>query len=203
MVPNVLRGKELAVVDVEGNGQTPPEIIEIAILPVAGDSVHVDQMRSWLIRPKQPITPIVTRKVHRIRNSDVAHSPTWPEVSDAIEPVLAGRVLVAHNAIVERRVIGDHLPRWAPPMVLDTLKLAKAIWPQLAGGYALDKLVTHAQLDITAVTGHRHRAAWDTWAAWQLLTRLLDESALDWDELVQVAAPIEFVPQAEPDGGLW
>ncbi|MGW4720935.1 3'-5' exonuclease [Nocardia sp. NPDC004260] len=75
-VPDALHGKDFAVVDVEGNGQTPPEIIEIAILPVSGATVGVDDMRSWLVRPARPITPIVTRKVHGITNADVAECPT-------------------------------------------------------------------------------------------------------------------------------
>ncbi|WP_280425692.1 3'-5' exonuclease [Nocardia carnea] len=203
IVPKALRGKDFAVVDVEGNGQTPPEIIEIAILPVSGDDVVVDQMRQWLIKPDKPITPIVTRKVHGITNSDVADCPAWADVSDVIESVLADRILVAHNANLERRVVGDHLPGWAPPMVLDTLKLAKAVWPGLPG-YSLEKLVVHAQLDTTAVGGHgHHRAGWDTWAAWQLLVRLVEDSGLGWDELVQAAAPAEFVPPREPEGRLW
>ncbi|MBF6234395.1 hypothetical protein [Nocardia farcinica] len=64
IVPPTLRGRQFAVVDVEGNGRTPPEIIEIAILPVFRDDVFVHEMLSWLIRPERPITPIVTRKVH-------------------------------------------------------------------------------------------------------------------------------------------
>ncbi|MEV6340467.1 3'-5' exonuclease [Nocardia vinacea] len=203
MVPNALHGKDFAVVDVEGNGQTPPEIIEIAILAVSGETVVVDEMRSWLIRPARPITPIVTRKVHGITNADVAECPTWGEVSETIEATLTDRILVAHNANLERRVISEHLPGWTPPMVLDTLKLAKAVWPGI-GGYGLEKLVAHAELDTTVISdqGH-HRAGWDTWAAWQLLVRLVGDSGFGWDELVQAAAPAEFIPPREPEGRLW
>ncbi|MBF6357409.1 3'-5' exonuclease [Nocardia higoensis] len=132
IVPVPLRGREFAVVDVEGNGQTPPEIIEIAILPVSRDDVVVQEMRSWLIRPVRPITPVVTRTVHGITNGDVDGKPTWAEVSEQISGALTDRILVAHNANVERRVLSEHLPGWAPPMVLDTLRLAKAVWPGLA-----------------------------------------------------------------------
>lgn len=204
IVPVPLRGREFAVVDVEGNGQTPPEIIEIAILPVSRDDVVVQEIRSWLIRPIRPITPVVTRKVHGITNGDVDGKPSWAEVSEQISGALADRILVAHNANVERRVLSEHLPGWAPPMVLDTLRLAKAVWPGLVGGYGLERLVTHADLDGNAVVdqGH-HRAGWDAWAAWQLLVRLTEESGLDWDGLVQAAAPAEFIPPREPEGRLW
>ncbi|MEV6558299.1 3'-5' exonuclease [Nocardia sp. NPDC051756] len=202
-IPNTLRGKEIAVVDVEGNGQTPPEIIEIAILSASGKSVSIDDMRSWLIKPQQPITQIVTRKVHGIKNSDVESSPLWVEVAPDVDAALAGRTLVAHNAGVEQRVLASHLPYWNPPMVLDTLRLAKAVWRDLRS-YSLDKLIEHAQLDTSAVTEQGyHRAGYDAWAAWQLLCRLVEDGGLDWTGLVSAAAPKEFVPKAEPEGGLW
>jgi len=204
IVPAPLRRKEFAVVDVEGNGKTPPEIIEIAILPVSREDVLVQEMRSWLIRPLRPITPIVTRKVHGITNGDVENEPTWAEVSGEIGGALGDRILVAHNANVERRVLSEHLPGWTPPLVLDTLRLAKSVWPGLAGGYALEKLVVYAGLDgdTVASQGH-HRAGWDAWAAWQLLVRLVEESGLDWDGLVRAASPAEFIPPREPEGRLW
>ncbi|WP_174189870.1 3'-5' exonuclease [Nocardia barduliensis] len=203
IVPNALHGRDFAVVDVEGNGQTPPEIIEIAVLAISRQTVDVEGMQSWLIRPQRPITPIVTRKVHGITNTDVADCPIWAEVAGQVEAAVTGRILVAHNANLERRVLSEHLPEWAPPLVLDTLRFAKAVWPGLPG-YSLDKLVTHASLDTTAITGHgHHRAGWDTWAAWQLLARLVDDSGYDWDEIVQAAAPAEFVAPREPQGRLW
>ncbi|MEU7146103.1 3'-5' exonuclease [Nocardia sp. NPDC046473] len=130
-IPNTLRGKDIAVVDVEGNGQTPPEIIEIAILSVSGETVDIDDMRVWLIKPQRPITEIVTRKVHGIKNSDVETCPAWAEIAPDIEAALAGRTLVAHNAGVEQRVLATHLRDRSPPMVLDTLRLAKAVWRDL------------------------------------------------------------------------
>ncbi|KZM68877.1 3'-5' exonuclease [Nocardia terpenica] len=202
-IPNALSGQRLAVVDVEGNGQNPPEIIEIAILIVEGGTVHPDDTRTWLIRPQNPITPIVTRKVHGIKNSDVADCPTWPEVASEIQLALEDRIVVAHNAKVEQNTIGRHLPDWTPPMILDTLRLAKAVWPGLSG-YGLDKLIEHGQLDTTAIdaVGY-HRASYDTWAAWQLLYRLVNDGGLDWSGLVDAAALPGFAPAAEQEGGLW
>ncbi|MGV9823485.1 3'-5' exonuclease [Nocardia xishanensis] len=202
-VPHTLTSKALAVVDVEGNGATPPEIIEIAILPITTATAQATDIRSWLIRPKTPISPIVTRKVHGITNTDVAECPTWPEVAPGVTAVLGDRILVAHNAKVEYKVLAAHLPGWAPSMVLDTLRLAKAVWPGLRG-YGLDKLIDHAELDTTALAEQGyHRAAYDTWAAWQLVRRLVDDSGLDWDGIVRAAAPAEFVSALETEGGLW
>ncbi|MFI8976890.1 exonuclease domain-containing protein [Nocardia asteroides] len=202
IVPKALRGKELAVVDIEGNGQAPPEIVEIAILAVSRVDVMVDEMRSWLIRPTRPITPVVTRKVHGITNADVAQCPVWLEVSDVISAALGDRILVAHNAGVEHRALSERLPEWKPPLVLDTLRLARSVWPGLYGGYSLERLVAYAELDGAAVGGGgHHRAGWDTWAACRLLVRLVEDSGYDWDQLVQAAALPEYL-QVEPTG-LW
>ncbi|MEV6320167.1 3'-5' exonuclease [Nocardia sp. NPDC051787] len=200
--PNALRERQLAVVDVEGNGQNPPEIIEIALLLLDGPTT-LDALRSWLIRPQQPVTPIVTRKVHGITNADLADCPQWQEVADEIDEALCGRVLVAHNATVERKVLTAHLPDWNPPMILDTLRLAKTVWRGL-DSYALDKLIERGQLDTSTIAGQGyHRAGYDTWAAWQLLCALITDGGLDWPELVTAAGLPEFLPVPEPEGGLW
>jgi len=114
-----------------------------------------------------------------------------------------GRLLVAHSAHVEQRVISAHMPDWTPPMVLDTVRLARYVWPSL-GSYSLTKLVEHAGLDLAAVADQRpHRAAYDTWCAWQLLRALVDDSDLDWPGLVKVAILSGSIVPAEPEGGLW
>ena len=48
------------VIDVEGSGSTPPEIVELAMLEVA-DLKLTGNKRHWLVRPKQPIEASATR----------------------------------------------------------------------------------------------------------------------------------------------
>lgn len=204
-IPPVLRDRRLVVVDVEGNGGQPPEIVEIAVLPV-GQALRREDLSTWLIRPLNPITPFVTAKVHGIANADVADCPTWAEVADAVEDLLADRVLVAHNASVEHRVLGAHLPHWRPTLVLDTMRLAKHVWPDLAGGYELDRLIAHANLGAEQETGRRHRAGYDTRVTAELLITLVERSSLDWHDLVEVAALPGFTTQrvpGDPEPGLW
>jgi DNA polymerase III epsilon subunit-like protein len=199
VVPPALRGQHLAVVDVEGNGQQPPEIIEMALLIVDGETT---KLRSWLIRPERPISSFVTRKVHGISNSDVAGSPVWSDVADDIAAALSDRTLVAHHATVEHSVLSAHLPAWRPPLVLDTLRLAKHILPGLKS-YGLDHLVEEASIDTSGLDGQRHRAGYDAWCAWHLLCALVERNGLDWWELVKVAALPGFMLPAKHEGGLW
>lgn len=214
IIPAALDGQSLAVVDVEGNGGQPPEIVEIAVLTL-DEPVSREHVSTWLIRPLQPITSLVTRKVHGISNADVADCPPWAQVADEVADVLTDRTLIAHNASVEHRVLATHLPDWQPPLVLDTLRLAKHVWPGLAGGYGLDRLIAHADLDVDDSvqddaepsvgdkSDRRHRAGYDTWMTTGLLFSLAEQSGLDWPGLVRVAALPCFDQPDQPQEGLW
>jgi DNA polymerase III epsilon subunit-like protein len=210
-------GHDVVVVDVEGNGQQPPEIVEIALLPLtAGRDATAADLQTWLVRPARPIMGLVTRKVHGISNADVATAPRWDEVAGAIATVLEDAVVVAHNASVERRVLAEHLPAWRPPLLLDTMRLARAEWPDLPGGYSLDNLIRHAALTPPTLTGvgteregmRRHRAGYDAWMTAAVLVTLVRDGELDWDQLVAAARLPDphgpaTRPTADAQDGLW
>lgn len=160
----------IAVVDVEGNGQRPPDVVEIAVVPVDGG--RIGSFRSWLVKPPRPITA-VTERVHGISNADVDDAPSWSEVSAQVGQALAGRIMVAHNAGVERNVLARQLPDYAPVLVLDTLALARKHWPSLPG-YGLDDLIAARGIRVTSRYGQRHRAGYDAHATAQLLLQLAD-----------------------------
>ena len=52
-----------AVVDVEGNGHQPPDLVELAVVPIVHGTIG--EPRSWLVRPNQPIKAVATR-IHGI-----------------------------------------------------------------------------------------------------------------------------------------
>jgi exodeoxyribonuclease X len=54
-----------AVIDVEGNGQQPPDLVELGIIPIT-DSV-IGEPTTWLCRPTAPITTMA-RRIHGITN---------------------------------------------------------------------------------------------------------------------------------------
>lgn len=56
-------------------------------------------MATWLVRPTQPITPIVTRKVHGITDTDVADAPRWADLIDRPVPDALGYY---HAALAHR-----------------------------------------------------------------------------------------------------
>jgi DNA polymerase III epsilon subunit-like protein len=169
---SVLAGQRLVVVDVEGNGQQPPEIVELAAATITDGELR--KPMSWLVKPARPISGLVTRKVHGITNADVADAPALAEIRAEVEALLAGRWMVAHNAHVEAELLARQLPNYQPAGILDTLRLARVLWPGRPS-YGLDALIQQERLDPSAVTtSRRHRAAYDAWATAQLLLRLLD-----------------------------
>src|SRR5262245_54843722 len=56
------------VVDVEGNGHQPPDLVELAAVPIV--SGLIGEPVSWLVRPDQALTPMAQR-IHGISNKAV------------------------------------------------------------------------------------------------------------------------------------
>jgi exodeoxyribonuclease X len=172
-----------AVADVEGNGQQPPDLVEVAVLPITGGALG--QPVAWLARPPRPITRLAAR-IHRITDVDVASAPVFAEIEPDVRRVFAGRVLVAHNAHVDLGVLRRELRGWQPPEVFDTLKLARRLLPGQPS-YKLGALVTALALDDGLPSGLApHRATYDVLVTARLFIRLAtrpDGTPVSLDEL--------------------
>ena len=57
--------------------------------------------------------------------------------------------------------------------MLDTLRLARHVWPGLAS-YGLDHLTQHLALTADDIDGRRHRATYDSQLTWRLLDAALN-----------------------------
>ncbi|MFD7160027.1 exonuclease domain-containing protein [Kribbella sp. NPDC059898] len=117
---------DYAVVDVEGNGQQPPDLVEISIVAIKNGSIG--QARSWLVRPPRPITAMA-RRFHRITDEQVADAPTVTDIDAELRTALDSMVFVAHNAGIDLGVVSRELQGYQPKQVLDTLKLARRLLP--------------------------------------------------------------------------
>jgi len=178
-----------AVVDVEGNGQQPPDLVELAIVPISEGQIGT--AHSWLVKPPRPITPMAKR-FHRINNEDVASAPSAEEAADDIRKELDGAVFVAHNAHVDLGVLARTLPGFAPAEVVDTLKLARRLLPGQVS-YRLGSLVEAFSLGAGISKALQpHRATYDALVCARLLTRLAsppDRPALTLTELLGNEGP--------------
>jgi exodeoxyribonuclease X len=157
------------VVDVEGNGQQPPDLVELAVVPIIGGEIQ--EPTSWLVRPERPIKYFATR-IHGITNPDVADAPSFEDIADEVRNSLDVPALVAHNAHVDTGVLKRHLPKWEIPEVFDTLKVAKRLLPNQSG-YKLGMLVRTLNLDEGLPDDLTpHRATYDALVTARLFVRL-------------------------------
>lgn len=177
----------LLVVDVEGNGATPPDLVEVASVPIVDGRVGDDQLQSWLIRPPRPITRFATG-VHGITNATVADVSTWADIAAEVQAELDGAWIAAHNAAsVEYRVLKAHLPEWDPAGVIDTLRLSRAVHVD-AAKHSLDAAIEHSGIDTADVPGDRHRAGFDAAITARLLLDLADHFDT-FDQLIAAGVP--------------
>lgn len=115
-----------AVVDVETTGLFPARdrVIEIAVVHLDPDA-RVTGEFCTLIDPRRDIGPT---QIHGIRASDVSGAPTFPEAAETIRRLLAGRVLVAHNARFDAMFLTVEFQRCGMPMpaapVMCTMQLS-------------------------------------------------------------------------------
>ncbi|MBO0882597.1 MAG: 3'-5' exonuclease [Mycobacterium sp.] len=167
------------VVDVEGNGQQPPDLVELAAVPVV-DGVIGEPM-SWLVKPETSIKFYAT-KIHGLTNKDVADCPSFEDVKVDVLMALSHPAIVAHNAHVDLDVIQRKLTDWEPPEVFDTLKLARRLLPGMSS-YRLGTLVEEFKLAEGLPDGlSPHRATYDALVAARLFV-LLATKAHSLEEL--------------------
>lgn len=115
-----------AVVDVEGNGQQPPDLVELAVVPIRSGAIG--EPMSWLVKPETSIKHFATR-IHGLTNNDVAGCPSFEDISAHVLAALDADALVAHNAHIDVGVLQRKLGAWEAPEVFDTLKLARRLLP--------------------------------------------------------------------------
>jgi len=160
---------DYAVVDVEGNGQQPPDLVEISIIAIKDGLIG--QARTWLVCPPRPITPMA-RRFHRLTDDQLADAPLVADIDAELRRALSDKVFVAHNASVDLGVLGRELPGFQPARVLDTLKLARRLLPGRAS-YKLGALVdTFGLTEGLPADLMPHRATYDALVCARLLSHL-------------------------------
>jgi DNA polymerase III epsilon subunit-like protein len=160
---------DYVVIDVEGNGAQPPELVELAVVPLRGGIIG--DVVTWLVRPSTPIT-WHARQVHGISNDDVAGVPAIDAVVLDVLNALGDAIPVGHAVHNDLAVLHRVLPGWDPPFAVDTLRLARHTLDLPT--YGLGALVEHYDLGVGLPAGMRaHRADYDA----QVTARLLVELA--------------------------
>ncbi|TDW31086.1 exonuclease domain-containing protein [Cryobacterium psychrophilum] len=171
-----MSGPGFAVIDFETTGLFPngnDRVIEVAI-------VHVDELGRieghWdtLVNPGRDLG---RPDIHRIRAADVMNAPTFDQIASKLVELLAGRVLVAHNANFDTRFLIAELQRaghWTTSNVvtLCTMQLARDFLP--GTGRSLADCCAAYDIELDGA----HRASVDAAATARLLGAYV-ESAND------------------------
>ena len=187
-----LAAERFVVVDVETTGGSPARghrITEFAA--VAVENGTVGEVFSSLVNPERPIPTMITR-LTGISQSMVANAPRFAELLPRIEPLLTGRVFVAHNASFDWRFLCAETERargrTPAGRRLCTVKLARRMLPAQAR-CSLDALADYFGIEIAA----RHRAEDDAVGTARLLLHLLEmvetRGIGDWASLEAHLAP--------------
>jgi len=103
---DVVRSQKWLVLDTETTGLNNAEVVQIAILDEAGDTIFKS-----LIKPRSPI-PAAAIAVHGITNELVANAPAWPEIAAKIKPLLECREVIVYNAAYDTRIMINSSQRW-------------------------------------------------------------------------------------------
>jgi DNA polymerase III epsilon subunit-like protein len=114
-------------VDVEGNGRSPAEIVELAIVEMQGLQL-TGRHKHWRFKPKSGITAFVSR-IHGIWERDVADAPEIEDVADDVLEWLEDAPIVGHNVRVDLEIIGREIEDWHPSAAFDTLRVARKLLP--------------------------------------------------------------------------
>src|SRR3954464_3486097 len=127
-----IQGAEFVCVDTETNGRMGDdcEITEVGAVLVGGGELH-ERFES-LVRVERPLSRGIERFTG-ITQAMVNGAPPPAEVLPRLAEMLDGRVLVAHSASFDRRVLAQAFERaglaWPDPPSLCTVALARRFAP--------------------------------------------------------------------------
>ena len=159
----------LAFLDVETTGLRPDlghRVIEIAVLQTQG--LEKAREFSTLINPQRPIDPGAAR-VNGINDEMVVGAPSFVQILPQLQDLLAGRVLVAHNAPFDLNFLHAEYTiartSFEPGPILDTLKLARRQY------HFYSNSLGNIAKNLHIRTPHAHRALGDALTTYAVFRR--------------------------------
>lgn len=200
-----------AVIDFETTGLFAgghDRVVEVAVVH-ADPSGVIEGRWDTLVNPGRDLGP---QHIHRIRAADILDAPTFAQITPRLLGLLAGRVVVAHNASFDLKFLAAEFDRagvWGVPNItsLCTMQLARDYLP--GAGRSLADCCD--ALDI--VLEDAHRASADALATAQLLAAYIEatDDREGWNAVVTQAftatwpaflgAEAEWLPRESAQGG--
>lgn len=175
-----LAGKNFLVLDTETTGIKIGEIIQIAIISSAGETL-VDS----LVKPVKPI-PSDSTKIHGITDDMVKDAPSWIDLAPNIKSILEGQLLVVYNATYDRGMMHQTAERHNLPKTewkeistwlcaMDAFSEFYGEWNDYYQSYRWQKL-SFAALHCGFTAENAHTALGDCLMALDVTMHMLKES---------------------------
>lgn len=160
------------VFDVETPNRMSNRISAIGITMIE-DGVITDEFYS-LVNPETYFDQFNTQ-LTGISRETVRNAPTFPELWTKIEPLMSGRLLVAHNAVFDMNVLKkclcDYDIKWKPyARYICTVQMGRRILPGMS--HKLNVLC-----DYYGICLDHHKADSDSRACAEILLRYLEGGA--------------------------
>ncbi|MFD9948832.1 3'-5' exonuclease [Nonomuraea sp. NPDC059023] len=181
MTPPWTTADNLIALGVEGTGRPrddrPEQILEIAVVPLAGGRPDMSQAWETTINPERYIAPRPWISPD-LTGPLLLTAPPFDDVADDISTRVHKQILVGHNIAVDWRLLQRHLPGLEVVALIDTARLYKHLHPK-ALRQSLGKLVRQyeltGQVHTLAPKRSPHRALWDAVAVALLLPALVQK----------------------------
>jgi DNA polymerase III subunit epsilon len=125
------RAADYCAIDVETTGLDlrRDSIVSVGAVPIRDGRIVYRENYYSLIRPASPVS-VAAMRVHYLRPADLAQAPAAGEVAQQVAHHLAGRIVIAHAAWIERAFLTPLLRQAGArfgAQVIDTAALARAL----------------------------------------------------------------------------
>jgi DNA polymerase III subunit epsilon len=159
----------VAVVDVETTGLSPrmDRVVEVGVV-LLDSRGEVEGEFETLVNPGRDVGPT---GLHGISASDVVDAPPFADVAPHLRSLLAGRVVVAHNALFDLRFLAREFGRAGVPASLSPSLCTMRLAPLFFGSGTRSLQALCGFLDIPLV--HGHAALHDARATAELMLSML------------------------------
>jgi DNA polymerase-3 subunit epsilon len=185
----------VAVIDVETTGLSPTtdRIVELGVV-LLDDRGEVEAEFETLLDPGRDVGPT---HLHGIRAADVVEAPTFADVAPYLASLLAGRVVVAHNALFDLRFLAREFSRAGVPVDLSPTLCTMRLAPLFFGPGTRSLQALCGFVDIRL--DHGHAALHDARATAELMLHMLS-SHLGEGSLAGAAVHVQFADDGSYQG---
>lgn len=190
------RNAIITAIDFEGTGTVkgwPDEPWQIGLISLREGCIAPETAFESLLRiGERPFNRYAPGR-HAERREAMRTAPTLTALWPSLAPRLEGVVLAAHNAATETRYLSSAFPLHPPAIALDTLKIARLVYPGLRD-YTLEGLLARLRLinRVQSLAPERepHDALYDAIGSAALLEHIF--TLPGWGD-----APLETLIQAQ------